>query len=164
MWYRPGAATTTCSSNVVHYTFTATQINAAFPDSVAADMNPLHNVADYDGLTDFTVSRDKLLMLFSNITPNPSFTQAQRITYLLGWEWDIVQPGGTLNIFVDEDLHHEALPSNNAKAADVVMHATIDVIRRPVRAEPGHHPVALPRPRPDPGPVVQHPGAPDSGE
>ena len=86
-------------SNVVHYTFTAAEINAAFPDDVAPDLTPIHNIADYDGLVDFTVSREHLLMVFANVTPNPDYTQADRITYLLGFEWDLVQPGPTLNIF-----------------------------------------------------------------
>ena len=80
-------------SNVIHYTFTAADINTAFPDEVAPAFTDIHNIADYDGLVDFTVSREKLLMVFSNITPNPDYTQADRITYLLGFEWDIVQPG-----------------------------------------------------------------------
>ena len=36
--------------------------------------------------------------------------------------------GGTLNIFADPLLNHEALPSNNVVSADVILHPAIDVI------------------------------------
>ena len=105
---------------------TLEDINTVLPDEKFQARTTGYSTQDRDGIVDIAVSRDVVWLYMAGLAPNPAYTQANFLSYLLAYE--ISFTGAQVQLLHNADLAAEIQPGIGGISAEVVKHPNIDAL------------------------------------